>query len=56
MNPDVDGNRKFFWKEVSNVNVRKVWSSHRIKDGNGRLVLGEDEVQFRRRILRIYTV
>ena len=32
MNQDVDGNRKLFWKEVS-------------KDGNGRLAMGEVEVQ-----------
>ena len=44
MNQDVDGNRKLFWKEVSKVNGGKVESCSRIKDGNGRLALGKDEV------------
>ena len=45
MNQDVGGNRKLFRKEVTKVNRRKVESCSRIKDGNGRLELGEDEVQ-----------
>ena len=44
MNQDVNGNRKLLWKEVSKVNTGKV-NSNRIKDGNGRLVLEEGEVQ-----------
>ena len=38
MNEDVNGNRKFFWKEVSNAKGGKVESCSRIKDGKGRLV------------------
>ena len=45
MNQDMNGNRKLFWKEVSKVNGEKVENSNRIKDGNGRLVLKEAEVQ-----------
>ena len=30
-----DGNRKFFWKEVSKANGGKVEISNRIKDGKG---------------------
>ena len=44
MNEDVNGNRKLFWK-MSNVKGRKGESCSRIKDGNGRLTQGEDEVQ-----------
>ena len=44
MNEDVNGNRKLFWKEVSNVKRGKVESCSRIKDGNGRLKQGEDKV------------
>ena len=44
MNKDVDGNRKLFWKLVSKVNRGKVESYSRIKNLNGRLALGEDEV------------
>ena len=44
MNKDVNGNRKLFWKEVSNAKGRKVESCSRIKDGNGRWVQGEEEV------------
>ena len=36
MNEDVNGNRKLFWKEVSNVKGEKVESCSRIKDGIGR--------------------
>ena len=41
-NQDVDGNKKLFWKDVSNVNGGKVESSNSILDSNGRLTLGED--------------
>ena len=44
MNEDVNGNRKLFWKEVSNAKGGKVESCSRIKDGNRRLAQGEDEV------------
>ena len=50
MNEDVNENRKLFWK-VSNVKGGKVESCSRIKDGNGRLTLGEDKV---RRIWKEY--
>ena len=43
MNRDVDGNGKLFWKKVSKVNCGKIYSCSKIKDGNGRLALGEDE-------------
>ena len=45
MNEDVNGNRKLFWKRVSNAKGREVESCSRIKDGNGRLVHGEDTVR-----------
>ena len=51
MNQSVDGNRKLFWKEVSKVNEGKVENCSRIKDGNGRPVLEEEEV---RRIWKEY--
>ena len=51
INEDVNGNRKLFWKEVSNAKGRKVESCSRIKDGNRRLAQGEDEV---RRIWKKY--
>ena len=35
MNEDVNGNRKLFWKEVSNVKGGKVESCSRVKDGMG---------------------
>ena len=44
MNEGVNGKRKLFWKE-SNVKRGKVESCSTIKDGNGRLAKGEDEVQ-----------
>ena len=44
MNEDVNGDRKLFWKEVRNAKGGKVESCSRIKDGNGRLAQGEDEV------------
>ena len=45
MNEDVNRNRKLFWKKVSNVKGGKVESCSRIKNGNGRLVQGEDEAR-----------
>ena len=51
MNQDVNGNRKWFWKEVRKANLGKVERWSRIKNGNGRLVLGEIEV---RRIWKDY--
>ena len=42
MNEDVNGNRKLFWKEMSNAKGGKVESCSRVKDGNGRLAQGED--------------
>ena len=44
MNGDVNENRKFFWKKVSNAKRGKVESCSRIKNGNGKLAQGEDEV------------
>ena len=41
-NEDVNGNRKLFLKEVKG---RKLESSSKIEDGNGRLAQGEDEMQ-----------
>ena len=38
-------NRKLFWKEVRKANRGKVENSNKIKDGNGRLVLEEAELQ-----------
>ena len=43
INKDVNGNRKLFWKEVSNARGGKVESCSKIKDVNVRLVQGEDE-------------
>ena len=43
MNEDGNGNRKSFWKEVSNAKEGKDESCSRVKDGNGRLAQGEDE-------------
>ena len=45
MNEDVNGNKKLFSKEVSNAKGEKVESCSRVKDGNGRLSQGEDEVR-----------
>ena len=45
MNEDVNGNRTLFWKEVGELNRGKVGSYSRIKEENGRLALGEDEVR-----------
>ena len=42
---DVDRNRKQFWKEVCKVNGGKLESCNRIKDGNGRLALGDHAVE-----------
>ena len=43
MNEDVTGSRKLFRKEVINAKEEKVDICSRIKDGNGRLVQGEEE-------------
>ena len=43
MNQYIDGNMKLFQKEVSKVSEKKMESCCRIKDGNGRLALGEDK-------------
>ena len=40
VNEDVNGNRKLFWKKVSNAKRGKVESCSRVKDGNGRLTQG----------------
>ena len=45
MKEDVNVNRKLFWKKMSNAKGGKVENCCRIKDGNGRLAQGEDEVQ-----------
>ena len=45
MNQDVNKNRKLLWKEVSKTDGGKVEIPNRIKDGNGRSVLEEAEVQ-----------
>ena len=39
------GNRKYFWKEVSNAKGGKAKSCSRTKDGNGRLAQGRDELR-----------
>ena len=44
MNEDMNGNRKLFQKKVRNMKGGKVESCSRIKDENGRLAQGEDEV------------
>ena len=41
----MNGKRKLFWKEVNKENGGKVDNGSKIKDGNGRLALGEVEVQ-----------
>ena len=41
----MEGNRKIYWKEVSNEKGVKVKSCSRIKDGNRKLGLGEGEVR-----------
>ena len=45
MNKDLDRNRKLFWKEVDKVYGGKVESCSCIKDENGTLTLGENEVR-----------
>ena len=47
----MNGNMKFFWKEVSNAKGGKVEICSRIKDANGKLTRGENEV---RRIWKEY--
>ena len=44
MNEDLNGKMKLFWKEVNNAKGGKVDSCSKIKDGNGRLAQGENEV------------
>ena len=44
MNDDVNGNRKLFWKEVSNAKGGKMESCSNIKNENERLAQVEDEV------------
>ena len=39
----MNGNRKLFWKEVSEANGGKGENSNIIKDGDGRLALEEAE-------------
>ena len=45
INEDVKGNRKLFWKKVSNAKRGKMESCSRIKEENGRLTQREDEVR-----------
>ena len=45
MNQYVNGNKKLFWKEVGKENGGKVEICIIVKDGNGRLALGELEGQ-----------
>ena len=45
INEVVNGNRKLFWKGVNNTKGGKLDSCSRIKDGNGRLAQGEDELR-----------
>ena len=40
MNEYMKGNRKLFWKEVSNAKGGNMESCSRVKDGNGRLAHG----------------
>ena len=44
MNEDVNGNKKLFWKELSNAKGGEVESCSIIKDVNGSLAHGEDDV------------
>ena len=44
MNEFVNGNRKLFWKEVSNARGER-WRVAAVKDGNGKLAKGEDEAR-----------
>ena len=43
VNEDLNENRKYFWKEVSNAKGGKTENCSRIKDENVWLVQGEDE-------------
>ena len=43
MNQDVHGSRMLFWMEVGKVNSGKEGSCSGIKDGNGRLIVGENK-------------
>ena len=51
LNETVNGNRKLFWKVVCNAKGGNVENCSRIKDWNGRLAQGADEV---RRISKEY--
>ena len=44
MNEDINGNKKLFWKEVSDAKGGKMENCSKIKDINGRLTHGEDEM------------
>ena len=50
MNEDVNENRKLFFKEVSNAKGGKVENSNRIKDGNGRRAMEEDDKDTREQV------
>ena len=43
INEDMNGNRKLFWKEMSNLKGGTVESCSRVKDGNGMVAQGEEE-------------
>ena len=45
MNEDMKGNRNLFWKEMCTAKGGKVESCSRVKDGNGKLAQGEDEIR-----------
>ena len=51
MDEDLYGNRKLFWKGMSNAKKGKVKGRSRIKDGNGMLARGEEKM---RRIWKEY--
>ena len=51
MKEDVNGNRKMFWKDVSNAKGGKLESCSRLNDGNGRLAQGEEEMRRKWRII-----
>ena len=50
MNQAVNKNAKLFWKEASKANGGKVENSNRIKDGNGRRALEEDDKDTREQV------
>ena len=45
MNQEVNGNRKLFWKEVSNEKRRRVESCSKVNEGNWRLAQRKSEVR-----------